>query len=191
MNDVSQLLVAWSHGDKDALKRLTPLVYDELRRLAKGYLKRERSDHTLQATALVHEAYVRLVDQAHVDWKNRAQFFGLAAQVMRNILVDHARGHRAAKRGSGEPKLALDEAKGLPGGRGADIVALDEALQELAKLDPRKSRVIELRYFGGLSIEETAEVTEVSIATVRRDLRMAEAWLHRELTSEPPAVAGG
>lgn len=180
-NGVTQLLLDWSKGDGAALNKLTPLVYDELRRLANSHLARERSDHTLQATALVHEAYIRLVDQTQVEWKNRAQFFGLAAQLMRHILVDHARNHRAAKRGSGEPKLMLDEAAAVYAERGADIVALDEALQALAKIDPRKSRVIELRYFGGLKEEETAEVVGISVATVRRDLRMAEAWLHREM----------
>lgn len=180
--EVTQLLLDWSNGDRSALDKLTPLVYHELRKLADGYLRRERPDHTLQPTALVHEAYLRLVDQQSVQWANRAQFFGLAAQVMRNILVDHARGHRASKRGSGERKLSLDEAGALSAERPGDLVELDDALNELATIDPRKSRIIELRYFGGLGVEETAVIVELSVATVRRDLRMAEAWLYRQLS---------
>jgi RNA polymerase sigma-70 factor, ECF subfamily len=157
-HEVTNLLLDWRNGDEAALARLTPLVYDELRRLAGGYLRRERAGHTLQATALVHEAYLRLIGQQHLDWQSRAHFFGVAAQVMRHVLVDQARSRRAAKRGGGEVLLPLDEAA-----------------------DERKSRVVELRYFGGLTEEETAEVLGVSPATVRRESRLAEAWLCREV----------
>jgi RNA polymerase sigma factor (TIGR02999 family) len=180
-DDITELLLNWSKGDRTALDKLTPLVYAQLRRLADGYLRRERPDHTLQATALVHEAYLKLVDQTVVDWKSRAQFFGLSAQIMRNILVDHARSHKAEKRGSGERKVSLDEAIALPGGSHSELVALDDALKTLAAIDPDKSRLIELRYFGGLNAEEMTEVTGLSPATVRRHLRLAESWLHREI----------
>jgi RNA polymerase sigma factor (TIGR02999 family) len=160
---------------------MMPLIYDELRRQAQRYLQRERPDHTLQATALVHEAYLRLVDQKKVQWQNRAHFFGVAAQVMRRLLVDHARQQHAAKRGGVVPKLALDEALQVADARAADVVALDEALTALAALDPQHSRLVELRFFGGLTIEETAEVLGVSPATVKRDWSMAKAWLYREL----------
>jgi len=181
--DVTRLLLDWSQeGNRTALDALTPLVYDELRRLAGAYLRRERHDHTLQSTALVHEAYLKLIDQRNVQWQNRAHFFGVAAQMIRRILVDHARGHQAAKRGSGAAQLSLDEALGVPGQqRDVNLVALDDALGELEKLDPQQSRVIELRYFAGLSIEETAEVMSISPATVKREWSTARAWLFREL----------
>ena len=178
---VTELLVSWSNGDQQALDRLTPLVYGELRRLAARYLRRERSDHTLQSTALVHEAYLRLIDQKHVRWQNRAHFFGVAAQMIRRILVDHARGKQAAKRGAGGWKLSLDEAIATPEQRDLDLVALDDALGGLAKIDPQQSRVVELRFFAGLSIEETAEVLRISPATVKRDWTAAKAWLYREM----------
>ena len=179
--DITQLLAAWRGGDRGALEQLTPLVYDELRRLANRYLRGERRDHTLQGTALVHEAYIRLLGHNNQDWQSRAHFFGVAARLMREILVDHARRHSAAKRGSGKPPVSLTEAAIFSVERASELVALDDALQELSRLDPERSRIVELRYFGGLSIEEIGEVEHVSIATVRRRLRMAEAWLHREL----------
>jgi RNA polymerase sigma factor (TIGR02999 family) len=160
---------------------LLPLVYAELRRLAASYLRRERPDHTLQPTALVHEAYLRLVDQTQARWQNRAHFLGVAAQMMRRILVDHARGHRAEKRGGDFQILSLDENIDVSGERAADLVALDEALKRLAELDPQKSRVVELRFFGGLSVEETAEVLGVSAPTVKRQWRMAKAWLYGQV----------
>jgi RNA polymerase sigma factor (TIGR02999 family) len=180
-HEVTNLLLDWRNGDEAALARLTPLVYDELRRLAGGYLRRERAGHTLQATALVHEAYLRLIGQQHLDWQSRAHFFGVAAQVMRHVLVDHARSRRAAKRGGGEAHLPLDEAGDSADERAAELIALDDALRSLARFDERKSRVVELRYFGGLTEEETAEVLGVSPATVRRESRLAEAWLCREV----------
>jgi RNA polymerase sigma factor (TIGR02999 family) len=181
--DVTRLLLDWSQeGNRAALDALTPLVYDELRRLAGAYLRRERHDHTLQSTALVHEAYLKLIDQRNVQWQNRAHFFGVAAQMIRRILVDHARGHQAVKRGSGAAQLSLDEALSVPGQqRDVNLVALDDALGELEQLDPQQSRVIELRYFAGLSIEETAEVMSISPATVKREWSTARAWLFREL----------
>jgi len=182
LQDVTQLLHDWRGGDNEALNKLMPLVYDELRRIAAAYLRREREGHTLQTAALVNEAYLRLVDQTHADWKNRAQFFGVAAQMMRRILVDHAREHQAAKRGSGETRLALDEAINVAGQQDVDVLALDEALQELARLDPRQSRIIELRYFVGLEIDETAEVLGISPATVKREWNSAKAWLFNQLS---------
>lgn len=181
-NDVTRLLVDWSNGDKAALEQLTPLVYSELRRLAGRYLRRERPDHTLQSTALVHEAYMRLVDQRSVRWQNRAHFFGVAAQLIRRILVDHARSRMAAKRGAAVCKLSLDEAIETPGPRDLDLAALDDALTTLATIDPQQSRVVELRFFTGLSIEETAEVLHISPATVKRDWTTAKAWLFREIS---------
>jgi len=182
-SDVTQLLVELRKGDREALDKLLPLVYDELRRLADRYLRRERPDHTLQATALVHEAYLRLVSQ-NIPWQNRAHFFGVAAQMMRRILVDHARGHHAAKRGSGGVKLSLEDALELSYERAADIVALDDALNALAALDPQKSKIVELRFFGGLSIEETAEVLGIGSATVIRQWKLAKAWLYHEITNK-------
>jgi RNA polymerase sigma-70 factor (ECF subfamily) len=179
--DVTQLLLAWNDGDQAALEKLLPLVYDELRRLADSYLRRERAAHTLQATALVHEAYLRLVDQRRVRWQNRAHFFGIVAQLMRRILVDHARAHQAAKRGEGQVKLSLDEAINVSAERAAEVVALDEALTSLAELDEQQSRIVELRYFGGLSNQEIAEVLGISAPTVTRQWRLAKAWLYHEL----------
>lgn len=183
---VTQLLVRGSHGDKAALDELFPLVYAELRELAGRYLRREGAGHTLQPTALVHEAYLRLVDQRSVDWRNRAQFFGVAAEMMRRILVNHAQARHAAKRGGRAPRLSLDEAVSVFEERDVDLVALDEALTDLAALDPRQSRIVELRFFGGLSIEETAEVLEISPATVKREWTAARAWLYREMREERP-----
>ncbi len=185
---VTQLLVDWSNGDPGALERLTPLVYGELKRLAARYMRRERSDHTLQCTALVHEAYLRLIDQRRVAWQNRAHFFGVAAQLIRRILVDHARGQHAAKRGAGARKLPLEDILETPRQRPLDLVALDDALETLARIDPQQSRVVELRFFAGLSIEETAEVLHISPATVKRDWTAAKAWLYRDLSGR---AAGG
>jgi RNA polymerase sigma factor (TIGR02999 family) len=180
-HEVTQLLLDWRNGDQKALEKLTPLLYDKLRRLAESYLRRERANHTLQATALVNEAFLQLLGNNNVNWQSRAHFFGIAARLMRQILVDHARSHAADKRGGGQEALPLDDAIEVPGGRPADVVALDDALRDLAIFDERKSRVIEVRYFGGLSVEETAEVIGISIATVRRELRMAEAWLYQQM----------
>ena len=179
---ITQLLVAWGDGDQSALEELTPLVYEELRRLAHHYMGRERPGHTLQTTALVNEAYIRLIDWKNVHWQNRAHFFAVSAQLMRRILVDFARSRGYAKRGGGALAVTLDEATLLSSEKGTDIVALDEALLSLTELDERQSRVVELRFFGGLSIEETAEVLKISPGTVRRDWSLARAWLHRELT---------
>jgi RNA polymerase sigma factor (TIGR02999 family) len=179
--DVTEILCRWSAGDADAPEQLMPLVYQELRGLARQYLQRERGDHTLQPTALVHEAYLRLVDQSRVQWQNRAQFFGVAAQLMRRILVDHARAHVAAKRGGHAEHISLDEAQISPETRAAELLDLDEALTELAVVDVRKSRVVELRFFGGLSIDETAEAMGVNAATVRRDWTVAKTWLHHRI----------
>lgn len=180
---VTQLLVAYNNGDHAALEQVFPLVYNELRRLASGYLRREREDHTLQPTALVHEAYLRLLGQ-DVEWQNRAHFLGIAAQMMRRILVDHARQHQAEKRGSGGVKIALDDADAinLSAERAADLIALDDALTALAAFDPQKSRMVELRYFAGLSVEETAKVLGISIATFVRQWKTTRAWLYREIT---------
>jgi RNA polymerase sigma factor (TIGR02999 family) len=182
-HEVTRLLHDWQGGDRAALEKLTPLVYDELRRLASHYLRGERKDHTLQGTALVHEAFIRLVSQSGLEWQSRAHFFGVAARLMRQILVDHARKHTAAKRGGGERGLSIEEATVFSPQRAANLVALDDALQGLAKFDPRKSRIIELRYFGGLSIEEIGKVEGIAVATVRRQMRTAEAWLHREMSA--------
>jgi RNA polymerase sigma factor (TIGR02999 family) len=181
--DVTQLLVDWGKGDKQALDGLMPLVYDELHRIASRYLRRERQGHTLQTTALINEAYMRLVDQNRVSWQSRAHFFGVAAQMMRRILVDHARSHLYAKRGGGAQKLTLDEAIATPQERDLDLVALDDALTTLAEIDPQQGRIIELRYFGGLTIDETAEVLSISPATVKRDWNMAKAWLYGEISN--------
>lgn len=179
--DVTQILQEVSGGNREAPARLMPLVYDELRRLADHYLRRERPDHTLQPTALVHEAYLKLIDQTRVDWQNRAHFFGVAAQLMRRILVDHARRHQAEKRGGFRQKLTLDEAVDYSQTRDVDLVKLDDALTALAKFDARQSRIVELRFFGGLTIEETAEALGISPATVKVDWSMAKAWLRREI----------
>jgi RNA polymerase sigma-70 factor (ECF subfamily) len=180
--DISVLLRAWSDGDERALDRLTPIVYDELRRLARRYLNRERPGHSLQATALVNEAYLRLVDYERMQWKNRAHFFAVSSQLMRRILVDHARRHNL-KRGGGVQHVPLDEAAVVGGDRTLDLVALDDAMNTLARVDPRKVQVVEMRFFGGLSVEETAEVLKVSTVTVMRDWSTAKAWLHRELAA--------
>lgn len=179
--EVTELLQQWSEGREDALDRLLPEVYSELKRLAASYLRRERREHTLQATALVHEAFLKLVDQRAVRWQNRAHFFGIAAQLMRRILVDHARGRGAAKRGAGERHLSLDEALLMAATRDVDLLALDEVLTRLATIDPQQSRIVELRFFGGLTIEETAEVLRISPATIGRDWTLAKAWLHASL----------
>jgi len=184
--EVTRLLVAWSDGDQAALEQLTPLVYSELRRLARRHLGRERKGHTLQTTALVHEAYIRLIDQKEVRWQNRAHFFAIAAQMMRRILVDYARARNNAKRGGGAQMVSLDEALEVSDDRAADVIALDEALVALAALDQRKIRIIELRFFGGLSIEETAEVLGVSPGTVMREWTFAKAWLQREIDKGGP-----
>ena len=179
---ITQLLQDWREGKKTALDQLTPLVYKELRKLAVSYLRRDRPDHTLQPTALIHEAYIRMVNQDLPDWKSRTHFFGVAANLMRQILVDHARKHHAAKRGAGSKKVTLEDALVFSEEKGSELLLLDEALTQLAVVDPRKARVIELRYFAGLSVNETAEALGISVATTGRDLRMAEAWLRRELT---------
>jgi len=182
--DITRLLADWQKGDRAALERLTPIVYGELRRLAKAYMRRERPDHTLQATALIHEAYVRLVDQRLPPMAGRTQFFGMVAHLMRQVLVDVARAHRAAKRGSGL-KVTLDEAVHLAAARSDDLLDLHEAIDRLAAFDSRKARVIELRYFGGLTREEVAGALHLTVATVKRDLALAESWLRRELAAAP------
>ena len=179
---ITRLLVAWSGGRREALDDLLPLVYDELRRLASRYLRHEPLDHTLQPTALVHEAYMRLIDQRNVQWRNRAHFYGVAAQIMRRILVDHARAHRAEKRGAGWERVPLIEDELPAGADAADLLALDEALERLAAFDPQQGRIVELRYFGGLTIDETAEVVGLSAATVVREWTIAKAWLRSELS---------
>jgi RNA polymerase sigma factor (TIGR02999 family) len=182
--DVTQLLVNWSHGDEAALNQLMPLVYGELRRLAQAYLRRERSNHTLQSTALVNEAFLRMVSQQDVQWKNRAHFYGIAAQMIRRILVDYARSQHAEKRGAGAVKLELDEAMAVAQpGQEVDLLGLNDALDKLAQLDERQSRVVELRFFAGLSIEETAEVLHLSPASIKREWQTARAWLFREMSS--------
>jgi RNA polymerase sigma factor (TIGR02999 family) len=186
-HEITRLLADWSKGDRQALEKLTPLVYDELRRLAGRYLRQERHGHTLQSTALVHEAYLKLVGQNNVRWQNRAHFFGIAAQMIRRILVDYARARGADKRGSGAEKLSLDEAIALPGGPDLDLVALDDALEGLAQIDQRQSRLVELRFFAGLTLEETAEVLQMSLATAKRDWVSAKAWLSREIRRQSPA----
>jgi len=180
---VTELLVAWGNGDQSARDELIPLVYEELHRLAHRYMGRERIGHTLQTSGLVNEAYLRLIDQSQVRWQNRAHFFGIAAQMMRRILVDHARSRQYAKRGGGAEYVSLDEAAIVSPERAAGVVALDDALTSLAAMDARKSQIVELRFFGGLSIEETAEVLGVSPGTVARDWTLAKAWLQREMTA--------
>jgi len=181
--ELTQLLVAWSDGDQAALEKLLPLVNAELRRLASRYMRRETPGHTLQTSALVNEAYLRLIDQQHVRWQNRAHFFGIAAQLMRRILIDHARRYQYAKRGGGAVQVSLDEAAAVTEARAAELLAVDEALEKLTAMDARKGRIVELRFFGGLTEEETAEVMGVSVPTVQREWRAAKAWLHRMLTS--------
>jgi len=179
--DVTVLLEQLASGNQNALAELIPLVYDELRRLAAYYLRQERSDHTLQATALVHEAYLQLVGQRNVDWKNRNHFFGVAAHLMRRILLFHARQHCAAKRGGGARRISLDETAIFSQAQAEEMVLLDELLTRLATLDPQQARIVELRFFAGLSVEETAEHLNISAATVKRDWAMAKAWLAREM----------
>ena len=183
---VTQLLQKWQEGNQEALEALMPLVYNELKRLASSYLRRERPDHTLQSAALVNEAYLRLVDQTQTRWQNKAHFYGIAAQMMRRILADHARGHNAAKRGAGMPDLELDEAMAQAQARSVDVLDLEEALQRLEKLDPQQGRIVELRFYSGLSIEDTANVLGISPATVKRDWAAARAWLFREVAARRP-----
>jgi RNA polymerase sigma factor (TIGR02999 family) len=178
---ITELLMGWNQGDKGALDRLMPLVYDQLRNVARHRLAAEDSRQTLESAALVNETYLRLVDQERVEWRNRAHFFALSAQMMRRILVDHARQRRAAKRGGDRPRLSLDQSLGLAERKDLDVVALDEALATLSKLDPQQARVIELRFFGGLTIEETSEALHISPATVTRDWVTAKAWLFAQL----------
>lgn len=182
--DVTRMLLDWSRGDARAAEQLFPLVYDELHRLAARQMRRERADHTLQATALVNEAYLRLVDQKRVHWQNRAHFFGVAAQLMRRILIKHAERRHAAKRGAGQEELPLDETLIITDERAADLLALDRALNDLALLDERQSRVVELRFFGGLSVEEIGVVLGVSPATVKREWRVAKAWLYGAISQD-------
>ncbi len=183
---ITQLLRSWSQGDEGAIEKLMPLVYDELHRMARRYMSGEKPGHTLQATALVNEAYLRLVNASEANWQNRTHFFAVSAQVMRRILVDWARSRQAAKRGSDVTALELDEAIAIPVQTGADLVRVDDALKALALVDPRKGQVVELRFFGGLSVEETAAVLKVSEETVHRDWRLAKSWLRRELTQAHP-----
>ena len=181
--DVTRLLVEWSNGDQAALEELMPLVYEELRRLAGRYMRRENQGHTLQTSALVNEAYLRLIDQKKVHWQNRAHFFGVAAQLMRRILVDHARNRARAKRGGGAQMVSLAEQAATPK-EIADVIALDNALKDLAKIDPRKSQIVEMKFFGGLTNEEVAEVLKVTSRTVEREWRKAKAWLYKAVTSD-------
>ena len=181
--NITRLLIELTHGDNAAVDRLLPLIYDELRSLAANYLRRERPDHTLQPTALVHEAYLRLVDQTRVNWQNRAHFFGIAAQMMRRILVDHARKHAADKRGGEVHLFSLDENIDKAIERSDELIALDDALKELAEIDEQKARIVELRYFGGLTVEETAEVLNVTPVTIKRHWRAAKAWLYGQMNS--------
>jgi len=181
---VTQLLLAWQNGDEEALEKLTPLVYNELHRLAGSYMRGERADHTLQTTALINEAYLRLVDMKNMEWQGRAHFVGVCAKLMRRILVDFARSRNYAKRGGRVYHVPLEGAVAVSKGRSVDIVALDEALTRLTSFDPRKSRIVELRFFGGSSLKETAEVLGVSTRTVDREWSLAKAWLHREVSSQ-------
>ena len=182
--DVTDLLIDWSNGDQEALNKLMPLVYDELHRLASRYLRHERPGHTLQTTALVHEAYLKLVDQKNLSWQNRVQFFAASSQVMRHILVDHARSRRAFKRGRDYYRLSLDEARVSADEKDGDLLMLNEALNNLAAIDSQQSRVVELRVFGGLTVEETAEALRISPRTVKREWSMAKAWLHKQIRSQ-------
>ncbi len=182
--EITQLLLAWGGGDETALERLMPLVHAELKRLAKRYMNRQRTGHTLQTTALVNEAYLRLIDSSRVQWQNRAHFFAISAQLMRRILVDAARAKQNLKRGGGAQVIALDEAPDVFSEQAAELIALDDALKALASFSPRLSQVVELRYFGGLSEEETAEVLKTSTRTIRRDWKLARTWLYRELSRE-------
>ena len=180
--NVTQLLIPWNGGDKQALDKLLPVVYDELRRQAARYLRRERPGHTLQTTALIHEAYLRLIDQKSVQWQNRAQFFGIAAQMMRRILVDHARTKHRAKRGGSDIRVSLTDATSVTKDPDLNLVELDEALNRLEKIDSQQSKIVELRFFSGLNVEETAAALQISPATVKRDWKVAKAWLYREIS---------
>jgi len=182
--NITQLLEKWGNGNKEVLDELLPIVYDELRRQAARYLRRERVGHTLQTTALIHEAYIRLVDQRNVRWQNRAHFFGIASQLMRRILVDHARTKKRVKRGGSDVRVSLAEAIVTTKAKDLDVLALDEALDKLATIDNQQARIVELRFFSGLTVEETSEVLSISPATVKRDWSMAKAWLHREISNE-------
>lgn len=184
LNEVTLLLRAWGEGDALALDRLAPIIYQELHRIARGYMARERPNHTLQTTALVNEAYVRLVDVRRVSWQDRAHFFAVCARAMRRILVDHARSRGYQKRGGGQEALQLDDVMTVDGSPGAGILELDDALNRLAELDPRKGQVVEMRFFGGLTVEETAEALKISPETVMRDWKLARAWLYRELSAD-------
>jgi RNA polymerase sigma-70 factor (ECF subfamily) len=188
--DVTMLLGQLAAGDQTVMPRLMPLVYDELRRLAAGYMRKERADHTLQPTALVHEAYLRLVEQRETSWKSRAHFFGVAAQLMRRIVIDHARSHLARKRGGEQEKVPLDEGALFAADRSAELVAVDQAMSRLEKLDPRQCRIVELRFFGGLTVEETAEFLKTSPRTVEREWTFAKAWLYMELRQLDGSNAG-
>ena len=180
--NLTQLLMDWSKGDAQALEKIIPLVYRDLHRLAERYLRFESPSHTLQSTALVHEAYLRLIDQRNTRWQNRAHFFGISAQLIRRILVDHARARKAGKRGGDAAKIQIDESVAAPEQQNLDLVVLDDCLKALAAIDPQQARVVELRYFAGLTVEETAEVMHVSPTTVKREWRLARAWLHREIS---------
>jgi RNA polymerase sigma factor (TIGR02999 family) len=183
-SEITELLIGWSNGDRDLLDKLVPLVEGELHRLAHHYMSRERGGHMLQTTALINETFIRLVDQKRVRWQNRAHFFGISAQIMRRILLGYARDQRREKRGGGALRVSLSQADGVMAKQSAELIALDDALNRLAEVDERKSRVVELRYFGGLSVEETAEVLGVSTVTIMRDWNMARAWLAREMVSD-------
>jgi len=185
-HEITRLLAEWSDGNQTALDKLYPLVYDELHKMARRYMKREREGHTLQTTALINEAYVRLVDQKHIHWQNRAHFFAISAQIMRRILIDHARRHDYAKRGGGAQQVSLDEVAMVAVERASSLLLLDEALNRLAEMDARRSQVVELRYFGGLNNEEIAGVLKISENTVTRDWNMARAWLYQELSGSVP-----
>lgn len=180
--EITALLLKWSKGDGDALDQLIPAVYPELRRIARRYMSRENVGHTLQTSALINEAYLRLVDQQAVEWQDRAHFFAVAARVMRNILIDHARKYLYNKRGAGAQHIGLDDAAALKYDRAAEFIELDSALNSLGEIDPRKLRIVELRFFGGLTVDETAEVMKLSPITINRDWRSARAWLHREMS---------
>jgi RNA polymerase sigma factor (TIGR02999 family) len=183
---ITQLLAGWAHGNPAALDELTPIVFNELHRIAHRYMRRERPGHTLQTSALINEAYIRLIDQREARWQNRAHFFAIAAKLMRRILVDRARARGYAKRGANPLQVSLDEGMAVSGKKEPDLVALDDALKDLEAMDPRKSRIVEMRFFGGLSLEETAEALAISIPTVEREWRAARAWLHRAMTPEGP-----
>lgn len=184
-NKITRMLIELTDGNQEVVNQILPHIYDELKRLASSYLRRERPNHTLQPTALVHEAYMKLIDQKRVHWQNRAHFFGIAAQVMRRILLDHARKHQADKRGGEVEKLPIEEEiLVVSHDKSAELIALDDALEALAKIDEQKAKIVELRYFGGLSIEETAEVMGVSVPTINRQWRMAKAWLYSQITGE-------